>query len=377
MDFSYSEDQSALRELARKILEDRATHERLKQIEASADAVDRELWAELAKANLLGVAIAEEHGGMGMGFLELCLLLEEIGRTVAPVPAWATLVLGALPVARFGRAEQQRSLLGGVVAGDVILSAALVEPGSDDPAKPATTARRDGDGWRLDGVKTCVPAAHLAQRILVPARVDGGGVGVFLLDPRAAGVTVERQRATSQEVQAKLTLTGARVAADDVLGDVRTGAEILRWLELHAVAALCAIQVGVSERALRITAQYTTGREQFGRAIATFQAVGQRAADAYIDVEAMRLTTQQAVWRLAEGLPAADAVAVAKFWAAEGGHAVGYAAQHLHGGIGVDVDYPIHRYYQWSKQIELSLGSASRQLAKIGADLAATPAPTA
>jgi len=375
VDFSYSEDQSALRELARKILEDRVTQERLKQIEASADGVDRELWTELAKANLLGVAIPEEYGGMGMGFVELCLLLEETGRTVAPVPVWPTLVLGALPVARFGSREQQRSLLPGVVAGDVILSAALVEPGSDDPTKPTTTARRDGDGWRLDGVKLCVPAAHLAQRILVPARVDGGAVGAFLLDPHAAGVSLERQRTTSQEVQGRLTLTGARVPAGDVLGDSRGGDEILRWLELHAVAALCAMQAGVSERALRITAQYTTGREQFGRAIATFQAVGQRAADAFIDVEAIRLTTQQAVWRLAEGLPAEDAVAVAKFWAAEGGHAVGYAAQHLHGGIGVDVDYPIHRYYQWSKQIELSLGSANRQLAKIGAELAATPAP--
>jgi alkylation response protein AidB-like acyl-CoA dehydrogenase len=374
MDFAYSEDQQSLRELARKILEDRATHERLKQVEATKDRVDHELWAELAKANLLGVAIPEACGGMGMGFLELCILLEEVGRTVAPVPAWPTLVLGALPLAKFGSAEQQRRLLAPVVAGELLLSAALLEPGSDDLARPSTTARRDGAVYRLDGTKLCVSVGHLARRILVPARTEGGSVGVFLLDPQTPGVTLELQHATNHEPQAKLTLAGATVASSDLLGDPNSGAALVRWLEQHATAALCAIQVGVSERALRITARYTTGREQFGRAIATFQAVGQRAADAYIDLEAIRLTTQQAVWRLAEGLPAEDAVAVAKFWAAEGGHAVGYAAQHLHGGIGVDIDYPIHRYYMWSKQIELTLGCASRQLEQLGLRLAEAPA---
>ena len=374
MEFAYSEDQQSLRELARKIFEDRATHERLKEVEATADRVDHELWRELAKANLLGVAISEEYGGMGMSFLELCILLEEVGRAVAPVPAWPTLVLGALPVAKFGSPEQRRRLLPAVVAGEALLSAALVEPGSEDLTRPSTTARRDGAAFRLDGTKLCVSAGHLARRILVPARVEGGGVDVFLLDPQAPGVTLELQHATNHESQTKLTLEGAVVAGTDLLGDPNAGAALVRWLEQHATAALCAIQVGVSERALRITARYTTGREQFGRAIATFQAVGQRAADAYIDVEAMRLTTQQAVWLLAEGLPAEDAVAVAKFWAAEGGHAVGYAAQHLHGGIGVDIDYPIHRYYMWSKQIELTLGCASRQLEQLGVRLAEAPA---
>src|SRR5437773_1872882 len=123
-------------------------------------------------------------------------------------------------------------------------------------------------------------------------------------------------------------------------------------------------------RRLRVTAEYTVRREQFDRPIASFQAVHQRAADAYIDVEAIRLTTWQAAWRLAAGLPASAAVAVAKFWASEAAHRVVYAAQHLHGGIGVDVDYPLHRYYLWSKQIELTLGSGTRQLARLGADLA-------
>jgi hypothetical protein len=283
-------------------------------------------------------------------------------------------VLGALPIQRFGSEAQKKSFLPGVVSGETILTAALVEPGNEDPTRPTTTARRDGGGWILDGTKLCVPVAHLAKRVLVPARTGDGQAALFLVDPKAPGVTLERQLATSLEPEAKMVLAGVRVAGDDVVGDPARSAELLRWLEEHATAALCAMQTGVAERALRITAQYTTGREQFGRAIATFQAVGQRAADAYIGVEAIRLVTQQAVWRLAEGLPAREAVAVAKYWACQAGHAVAYAAQHLHGGIGVDVDYPIHRYTLWSKQIELTLGSAPRQLEALGRWLAEAPA---
>ncbi|MEE9609184.1 MAG: acyl-CoA dehydrogenase family protein [Myxococcota bacterium] len=373
MDFSFSEEQEEVRNLARKILEDLATHERLNEIEASADGIDRQLWKELAKANLLGLGLPAEFGGSELGYLTVCVLLEEIGRTVAPVPALATLVLGALPIAEFGSAAQRSRLLPGVVNGDLILTAALQEAGSDDPARPATTARRQGSGWHLDGVKICVPAAHVAERILVPARSDDAAVGVFLVDPRADGVELAPQKTTNREPHFQLTLSGVAVAGDDVLGDPLRGAERVQWLTERATAAYCAVQLGVSEKALRMTAEYTSTREQFKRPVGSFQAVHTRAGDAYIQVEGMRLTTQRAVWRLDQGLPAEDDVAVAKFWAAEGGQFVGYAAQHLHGGIGVDIDYPLHRYYLWSKQIELTLGSASVQLARIGARMAREP----
>ena len=363
MDFAFAPEQEALRELARQVLEDHVTHERLKAIEGEPEWFDRETWEALARTKLLGTAIPEAHGGSGLGLLELCLLLEQVGRTVAPVPAWPTLVLGALPIAEFGSPEQRRSWLPGVAAGEVLLTAALVEPAADDPTRPTATARRDGAVWRLDGVKICVPAAHVAARILVPARTERD-TGLFLLDPRAAGVTIERQVATNREPEGRVSLAGA--PAELLAG----GAASLEWLVERALVGLCAMQLGVAERALRMTAEYTTQREQFGRPIASFQAVHQRAADAYVDVEAIRLTTWQAAWRLAAGRPASREVAVAKFWASEGAHRVVYAAQHLHGGIGVDVDYPLHRYYLWSKQIELTLGSATRQLVRLGAELA-------
>jgi 3-oxocholest-4-en-26-oyl-CoA dehydrogenase beta subunit len=363
MDFAFTPEQEALRELARQVLEDHVTHERLTRIEATPERIDRETWGRLAETRLLGTAIPEAHGGAGLGFTELCLLLEQVGRTVAPIPAWPTLVLGALPIAAFGSDAQQRAWLPPIASGEAILTAALVEPDGDDPAAPSTTARRDGALWRLDGVKTCVPAAGVATRVLATARADDG-VGLFLLDPAGSGVTRERQVATSREIQARLALAGAR--AERVGGDDAAVA----WLVERAVVGLCAMQVGVTDGALRMTADYTTKREQFGKPIASFQAVHQRAADAYVDTQAIRLTTWQAAWRLDAGRPASVEVAIAKFWASEGAHRVTYAAQHLHGGIGVDIDYPVHRYYLWSKQIELTLGSQTRQLARLGADLA-------
>ena len=158
--------------------------------------------------------------------------------------------------------------------------------------------------------------------------------------------------------QASMDGNGVQVAASDVLGGPDSGAEIVDWMVERATAALCSIATGVCEQALKMTAEYTKTREQFDRPIATFQAVGQRAADAYIDTEAIRLTALQAAWRLEEGLPAAGEVAVAKFWAADGGQRVVHAAQHLHGGIGVDRDYPLHRYFLWAKELELTLGGA-------------------
>jgi len=370
MNFSFTQDQQALQDLARQILTDQVTHERLKSLEAAGEWTLAEAWQELAKANLLGVAIPEAYGGSGLGLVELGLLLEEIGRAVAPVPALASLALAAAPIAHFGSEEQKTTWLPGIAAGRKILTAALVDADSDNPLLPTATARREGSSWRLDGIKTTVPAASLSERILVPARTPSG-IAVFLLDPHASGVKLETQVLTNREPHGHLVLDGAIVAATEILGTESTGAAILQWMYERAVMAYCAVQVGVCDRALRMTAEYTIGRQQFGVSIASFQAVHTRAADAYIDLEAMRLSTSEAVYRLAHDIPASDAVTIAKFWAAEGGQHVVVAAQHLHGGIGVDIDYPLHRYFIWSKHIELMLGAAPQQLARLGKVLAA------
>jgi 3-oxocholest-4-en-26-oyl-CoA dehydrogenase beta subunit len=375
MDFSLSDEQQALQGLARQILGDRMTPTRLKEVEAGPEWFDRETWAELAKANLLGIAVPEAHGGLGYGFLELCLVLQEQGRTAAPLPLLATLVMGALPIARFASLEQQARYLPGVATGLVVLTAGLTEIGAP-PESPTTVAVSAGNAWRLDGTKICVPAAHLADVVLVPARTDDG-VAVFLVDPKADGVTLERQDTLNLEPQFQMTLRGVTVEAADVLGSVANGAAILDWLLARSTAGLCAIAAGVSDAALRLTAQYSTERKQFDRAIGTFQAVGQRMADAYIDTQGIELTMLQAASHLDGDESAPLDVASAKFWASEAGSRVVHAALHVHGGISIDLDYPIHRYFLWAKQIEFSLGSETEQLRRIGAILAAEPAPPA
>lgn len=370
MDFSFTEAQKAVAELSRKIFAERVTPKALKAAEADADWFDRPLWADLAGAGLLATAIPEDNGGSGQDFLELCALLVEAGAAVAPIPLWPTLVLGALPVAMLGTKEQRARLLPGVGSGEVILTAALAEPGSDDPTRLQTTAAPASSGYSLTGAKICVPAAHLAARVLTPARTADGRIGVFLVDPKARGVGLERAIATTGEPQYHLTLTDALVSAEDVLVAPSEGGSELVGIIERATVGLCALELGVAERALRTTAAYTSTRKQFDRPIATFQAVAQRAADAYIDVESIRLTMWKAAFRLAQGLPAAHEVAVAKIRACEAGHRVVYAAQHLHGGIGFDRDYPLYRHYLWSKQIELTLGSASIHLARLGAAMA-------
>src|SRR6266487_4062291 len=241
MDFSLSEEQEATRDLARQILSDRVTHERLKEIEAGGEGFDRDTWAELAKAGLLGIALPEDVSGSGLGFVALCRLLEEVGRTVAPVPVLPTVVLGALPIAQFGTDAQRQRYLPGVVAGDTVLTAALVETGTD-AMHPTTTARPDDDGWRVDGVKTLVPAGLVADRILVPAAAgDDGTIVVLIVDPSAKGVTRERQDTTSGIPEARLELDGLQVAASDVLGGPDSGAEIVEWIVERATAAMCSI----------------------------------------------------------------------------------------------------------------------------------------
>ncbi len=369
MDFSFSEAQKAVADLSRKIFADRVTPAALTAVEAEPDWFFKKLWADLAAAGLLGTAVPEAHGGSGHGLLELCALLVEAGAAVAPVPIWPALVLGALPIALHGTEDQKERYLPGVASGEILLTAALTEEHALDPREPATTATRTGTGFTLEGVKTCVPAAHLAHRILLPARTPTG-VGVFLVDPTSRGVSLERQVSTTGEPQFRITLSGAPVADADVLVAPEKSGAALADIVDRAAVGLCAMELGVAERALRTTATYTSTRRQFDRPIATFQAVAHRAADAYVDVEAIRLTMWKAAFLLDAGQPAAEAVAVAKLFAAEAGHRVVYAAQHLHGGIGFDTDYPLYRYYLRSRQIELTLGSATSHLARLGAAIA-------
>ena len=372
MDFARSEEQDEIAGLARRILTGTVTEDVLRRAEAGGPRFDRPTWFALAEADLLGVAVPTDQGGLGFGILEQCAVLEEVGRTVAPVPVLSSIVGGVLPIARFGDATLREQWVGPVIEGLVLLSPALAEPLNRWPEHPSTSARRDGDGWRLDGVKTCVASATVADAFLVPAAVEDGSAAVFLVESGAEGVLIEPQQVTDRDVQGRVTLSGVRVDDGAVLGSFEQAPEVLGWMVRWCTLGLAAQLSGVVARALELTAAYTKERVQFDRPIATFQAVSQRAADAYIDVEAVRLVVLQAAWRMAEGLPADLEVEVAKFWAAEAAHRVGHAAVHLHGGAGIDNDQPVHRYFLAAKQLEFTLGGATDQLLRIGKAFAAS-----
>jgi len=372
MNFSTSEEQDAVRELSRQIFGDACTAERLTEIERdeSLGGMDDTLWQALADAHLLGVDVSEDHGGSGYGFGAACVLLEEAGRALAPVPLLASLVYAAPAIERFGTEAQKEEWLSKVVSGEAVLSAALEELGHADPARPLTRAKAQSEGWVLEGEKVCVPQANRAARILVPATFEDGAVGVFLVDPGAPGVQLEEGVANNHERQFLLNLQGAQVSKEDRLGEAADGAEVVQWIVDRGQTALAALQLGICESALRKTAEYTSDRKQFGRPIGTFQAVSMRLADAFIDLECMKSTLWQAIWRLEEGLSASSEAAAAKWWACRGGSRVAHTAMHLHGGIGADIDYPIHRHLLWAQQLGLTLGGAGQQLAQIGANLA-------
>lgn len=362
MDFTFTETQETVGKVARQLFEHRATSERLTELEAGETRHDSELWAELAASDLLGIALPESLGGSGGGFLDLGVLLSEVGYSVAPAPLYATLLLGADTIARHGSSGLQQRFLPGVIDGSTILTAALSEPGNSEPGTPRTRARRDGDSWRLDGVKELVPAAQLASAIVVSATTDEGP-GLFVVETQTEGVAVTAVTTTNGEPFADVELTGA--AGERLNG--HDGVDIVSALYTRALVGLCAMQIGVTEQALTLAASYTSEREQFGRPIGSFQAVQQRLADAFIDVQAIRWTTWHAAWLISEGRDADRAASIAKFWAAEAGARVVASAQQVHGGMGIDVTYALHRYFLWAKQIELSLGSASQQLARLGA----------
>jgi acyl-CoA dehydrogenase len=370
MDFSLSDEQRALTDLAAQIFKDLSPLERLKAVEQSDAGWDRDLWGELAKAGLLAAALPEEYGGSGGGFLDLCLLLEQHGRRAAMVPLLPTLAGAALPLVRFGTAAQKDRWLRDVAIGKAILSAALTEPGAD-PRAPITVATPDGTGFRVTGVKSGVPMAHEAAVVVLPARTPDGRTVVLLVDPKAAGVTLERQRPMDWEPQFRMRLADVRVGADAILGSADRGAAVLDWIVDRVTVALCALASGVGAEAVRLTAEYASNRKQFDKPIAMFQAVGQRMADAFIDNQAVNLTMLQAASRLADELPSPKEVATAKYWAAEGGSRIGHTALHIHGGISIDVDYPVHRYFLWLKTIENTLGAATPQLVRLGERIAA------
>ncbi|WP_328781592.1 acyl-CoA/acyl-ACP dehydrogenase [Streptomyces canus] len=376
MDFTFSEEQQAAAEAARGVFADvapDAVPSPALTTGAVADEFDRALWARLADADLLSLLSAEEYGGAGLDAVALCLVLRESAKVLARVPLLESSAAMAA-VQTYGGPELRAELLARAGRGEVVLTVAASGRTGHDPAERAVTARQEeGEraDWILDGVQTAVPWAYDADYVVVPAHTAADRTVLALVPRVHDGVALGEQFSTSGERLGELRLESARIAARDVI-DVEGAWE---WLRDLLTTGTCALALGLGERVLRMSSEYTSKREQFGFPVATFQAVAVQAADRYIDLRAMEVTLWQAAWRIGAGagdtLPVAGDVAVAKIWASEGVRRVVQTAQHLHGGFGADVDYPLHRYHAWAKHLELSLGPAAAHEEALGDLLAA------
>ncbi|MEU6755397.1 acyl-CoA dehydrogenase family protein [Streptomyces sp. NPDC046685] len=359
MDFHPTEEQAAAAGLAARIFGDLATHERLA---AAGTGSDAELWKALTSAGLIA-AVPE------IGLLGLVLLLEEQGRTTAQVPYAATCVYGILPVAAHGSPEQRARLLPALGTGEAVATGAFPERGR-------ITATSGGG---LTGTVPVVPWLRDATHVLVP----DADRALWLVRTDAPGVETAAVETTAPWSAGRLTLTRAEGERVGHCGDPVSGAPRPRDAVGHgsrpyedtlaaARTAFAGLQAGVCAGSLARAVQYTSTREQFGRPLSTNQGVMLRAADAYMDTEAIRVTAYEAAWRIDQGLAAREHALTAAWWASEAGKRVVHAGQHLHGGMGADLDHPVHRHFLWGRQLDAYLGCGSELLAELGASIAST-----
>lgn len=381
MDFTFTEEQQAAVEAAKAVLgpvaPDSVPSPALTS-GAIADDFDRTLWSKLADADLLSLLLAPEHGGAGLDTIALCLVLRESAKALARVPILEHTAT-AVAVQTYGSDELKEQIFPRAARGELVLTAASAGRTGHDPAQLAVSARRDTDSdvdsdtWILDGTQTGVPWAHNADHIAVPAHTPQGRTVIAVLPHPHEGLTLAEQISTTGERLGELHLDSVRLDAHQIIETDEA------WDRLHQLltTGTCALALGLGERVLQMTGDYTSKREQFGYPVATFQAVAVQVADRYIDLRAMEATLWQAAWRISTqaggALPAAGDIAVAKIWASEGVRRVVQTAQHLHGGFGADTDYPLHRYHAWAKQLELSLGPAAAHEETLGDLLAAHP----
>ncbi|MEV6095788.1 acyl-CoA dehydrogenase family protein [Nocardia sp. NPDC051981] len=355
MDFELTDEQVMLRDTVRDLLGRAYDPEtRLKVIDTDL-GWNRDVWRQLAELGVLGLAFDEEDGGVGAGPVETMVVMEEIGRRNAPEPFLdAVLVPGGL-VARAGTADQRQRVLPALAGGETLLAFAHQEPGTRWPATElAATAVRDGDGYRITGVKNPVPHGDCADQLVVSAALPGGGIGLFLIAADAEGVTGTPYRTFDERRGAQLEFASA---AAELLGDGGDAQPVVDAVELAAQASLCAESLGAMEEALRLTAEYLKTRKQFGVTLSKFQTLTQRAANMYVSLELARSMSLYATAAVADGSADRVAASRARLQVGRSARHIGQESIQMHGGIGITTEYPVSHYVARLTAIARTLGS--------------------
>jgi alkylation response protein AidB-like acyl-CoA dehydrogenase len=362
-----TEEQSMLRDSARGLISDKAPVAHLRKLRDDRDAIgfSRELWATFAEMGFAGLLIPEEHGGSGLGAVEAGVIMEEIGRTLMPSPFLSTAVLAASALTRAGSTAQQSEYLPKIAAGSLLSALAIDEGAKHRPANIAMQAARSGNGFRLNGAKALVVDGHVADLLIVAARSAGTvgereGLTLFLVDPKAKGVAVERTIMVDAHNAARIIFDNVEVDADHVLGEVDGGSALLDGVLDLGRAAIASEMVGLSEEVFGRTVNYLKERKQFGKAIGEFQALQHRAAQLYIEIEITRAAVLKALQAIDGHAPnAASSVAVAK---ARAGTTATRAVQEgvqMHGGMGMTDQFDIGFFMKRARVCEELFGDAN------------------
>ncbi|MCM2310439.1 MAG: acyl-CoA/acyl-ACP dehydrogenase [Steroidobacteraceae bacterium] len=373
MHLDFTHQQEMVRETARDFMRDKFRRDLRKRIDEDGLGCSTATWREMADLGWMGLAIPEEYGGVGMGFLELAILLEEMGR-VRPVSAFfSTVVLGGLPIQALGTEDQKKAFLPGIAAGEAIWTLALAEESaSHDAAAIRMKAVAEGGSYVLNGVKLFVPAAHVADRMLCAARTSegsgpGGGITIFIVDAKSPGVTCVPWRALNDDMLGEVTFSDVRVPAGNILGRIDEGWEDLQRMLDQAAVAKCCEMVGGSRQVLEMTVDYAKERKQFGLPIGSFQAVQHHCANMLSDVDSSWLISYEAAWRISAGLTYSVEASMAKAWVSAACRRVATLGHQVHGGVGLIDEHDLPQYFKAAKVAELAFGDArfhTRQLAR-------------
>ncbi|MEW6034570.1 MAG: acyl-CoA dehydrogenase family protein [Chloroflexota bacterium] len=375
MNLALSEEQEMLRKMARDFLANECPKKLVREMEGDEKGYSPELWKKMAELGWMGLVLPEEYGGGAGTFLDLAILLEEMGRACLPGPFFSTVVLGALTLVDAGSEEQKRKLLPQVAAGKAILTLALTEPSATWNAGGVTLkAVHEGDHYLLSGTKLFVPDAHVADRLIVVARTGGGkkpeeGITLFLVDARSPGIRFEVLKTIASDKQCEVAFDKVKVAAEDVVGKVGQGWEVVEKVLRRAAVAKCAEMVGGAQQVLEMTVQYAKDRVQFERPIGSFQAIQHHCANMVTDVDGARLIAYEAAWLVSEGLPCAKEVAMAKAWVSDAYRRVVVLGHQVHGGVGFTKDHDMELYYRRAKAGELAYGDGDHHREVVAAEL--------
>jgi len=362
MDFNLSEEQEMLRKSARDFLEDKCTKSLVREMETDEKGYPPELWQEMAGLGWMGLAFPESYGGSGMGFIDLAVLLEEMGRACLPGPFLPSVILGGFTILDAGSDTQKQKYLPDIASGRSMFTIALIEVSAwYDAASITTTATADGDDFTIEGTKLFVPDAHVADHLLCVAHTEQSadpeeGLTIFIVDAPSPGLSHSALRTIAGDKLFEVVFDRVRVPRENILGQPGKGWEIVQRIIERGAAAKCCDLVGGLQRVLEMTLDYAKERQQFDRPIGSFQVIQHYCADMAIDVDSTRFSTYQAAWMLSEGLPCRKEIAIAKAWAGETYERVVTLAHQIHGAIGCTIDHDLQFYTKRGKAAQLSFG---------------------